>query len=191
MRGFIRAFVAAAVMLACPAVFASDVSTWSNSASGNSYTVPNGFPENMLPSGVNDSAREMMAALKRWYERFNAVQIAAGTPNALTLTYSVSPGTYRIGDGYTFIAGSTNTGAATININGIGAKSIKLGTSDLTGGEITAGRAVMVFYDGTNFQLLSGGAGTTVVAGNCLLAIGTTTDCLLVTGSTTDALLVQ
>lgn len=44
----------------------SDVSTWDTSAAGNSSVSPDGFPEGMPPSGVNDSAREVMAAVARW-----------------------------------------------------------------------------------------------------------------------------
>lgn len=46
----------------------SDISGWSNSASGNTAASPDGFPEGMAPSGVNDSAREIMAAVRRFVE---------------------------------------------------------------------------------------------------------------------------
>jgi hypothetical protein len=46
----------------------SDIKDWSNSAGGNTAASPNGWPENMAPSGVNDSARENMAALRRQHE---------------------------------------------------------------------------------------------------------------------------
>lgn len=46
----------------------SNISTWSTSAGDNNATPPDGFPEGMLPSGVNDAAREVMAAVRRWYE---------------------------------------------------------------------------------------------------------------------------
>lgn len=46
----------------------SNISTWSTTAASNNAASPNGFPENMLPSGVNDSARAVMAAVRAWYE---------------------------------------------------------------------------------------------------------------------------
>jgi hypothetical protein len=46
----------------------SDIKSWSASAASNNAASPNGFPEGMAPSGVNDSARETMAAVRRWYE---------------------------------------------------------------------------------------------------------------------------
>lgn len=45
----------------------SNISTWTTSAASNNSVSPDGFPENMAPSGVNDSAREVMAAVRRWY----------------------------------------------------------------------------------------------------------------------------
>lgn len=45
-----------------------DIRKFSNSAGGNNSASPDGFPEGMAPSGVNDSARELMAAVRRWYE---------------------------------------------------------------------------------------------------------------------------
>ena len=48
----------------------SDVKSWSTVASENNATPPNGWPENMAPSAVNNSARENMAAIKRAYLNF-------------------------------------------------------------------------------------------------------------------------
>ncbi len=46
----------------------SDISTWSDTAASNNTAAPDGFPENMAPSGVNDAARELMAATRRQWE---------------------------------------------------------------------------------------------------------------------------
>ena len=45
----------------------SNISSWSTSSAANNAVSPDGFPEGMAPSGVNDSAREVMGAIKRWY----------------------------------------------------------------------------------------------------------------------------
>lgn len=45
----------------------SDLKNWSASAGGNTSAAPDGFPEGMPPSGVNDAARETMAGIRRWY----------------------------------------------------------------------------------------------------------------------------
>lgn len=46
----------------------ADISDWSTTAASNNATPPDGAPEGMAPSGVNDVIRELMAAVRRWYE---------------------------------------------------------------------------------------------------------------------------
>lgn len=51
---------------------------------------------------------------------------------------------------------ATNTGAATLNIDGVGATAIKKhGTEVLEAGDLVAGKVSLFAYDGTNFQLLN------------------------------------
>lgn len=74
-----------------------------------------------------------------------------------TITMSLTPAitAYVTGMVLTFKAAATNTGAVTLNVNGVGAKAIKKNVSDaLVAGDITIGQIVDVSYDGTNFQLL-------------------------------------
>jgi hypothetical protein len=59
----------------------SEVSSWSNTDAGNNLTPPDGWPEGMQPSGVNDCGRMMMGAIKRWYDT-----VTAGIANALPLS---------------------------------------------------------------------------------------------------------
>lgn len=44
------------------------ISTWSTTAADNNSASPDGFPEGMAPKGVNNSAREVMAQVRAWYE---------------------------------------------------------------------------------------------------------------------------
>ncbi len=66
-----------------------------------------------------------------------------------------------------FIANFSNTGAATLNINGLGTKNIyratPLGPAALVGGEIVTNQIVTVIYDGTEFQLTSDSAASPVL----------------------------
>ncbi|MES2457191.1 MAG: hypothetical protein V4594_16675 [Bacteroidota bacterium] len=56
------------------------------------------------------------------------------------------------------LIGSTNTGASTLNIDGVGAGNIyKFGNQPVAAGDLPANNIVEVVYDGTNFQAVGGG----------------------------------
>jgi hypothetical protein len=46
----------------------SAISDWSTTPANNNSTPPDGAPEGMAPSSVNDVLREMMAQIRTWYE---------------------------------------------------------------------------------------------------------------------------
>lgn len=46
----------------------ADIAEWKALADDNNLPVPDGFPEGMAPSGLNNAARETMAAVRRWYD---------------------------------------------------------------------------------------------------------------------------
>lgn len=45
----------------------SNISSWTTSAASNNASPPDGAPEGMQPSAVNDVIRENMGAVRRWY----------------------------------------------------------------------------------------------------------------------------
>ena len=101
----------------------------------------------------------MMGAIKRFYDHSGPTVTSGGSGNAQTLTYTVAPTAYVAGDRYSFIAGFTNTGATTIDINGLGAKDVVrrivvVGTGACAGGEIVVGQIIDIAYDGTSFQIM-------------------------------------
>jgi hypothetical protein len=75
-----------------------------------------------------------------------------------TDTYAVSiPGVtgYTLNDAYAIGFTNANTGASTLNINGLGAVNIaKNNTVPIIGGDIAANQQFIAIYDGTNFQIL-------------------------------------
>lgn len=87
----------------------------------------------------------------------------AGT-NTITASITPSLTAYVAGQTFRFVSAGANTGAVTLNINGLGAKAVtKRGTSALTGSEIAASQVVEVVYDGTQFQLMpSAGSGALI-----------------------------
>lgn len=83
---------------------------------------------------------------------------SGGTANAHTITLSPAITAYAAGQTFRFIAGNANTSTTTLNVNGIGAKTIKKGAAgnvNVIAGDITASQLVEVVYDGTNFQMTS------------------------------------
>jgi hypothetical protein len=81
---------------------------------------------------------------------------AAGKKYAVGHFIYQAPAAYVEGQEFAFKAANANTGASTLDVNGLGAKSIKKnGTDDLVSGDIKAGQMVVVRYDGVNFQFVS------------------------------------
>ena len=83
------------------------------------------------------------------------IAVVTGTDTlAGTLTPAITA--YATGNLFSFVAANTNTGAATIALNGLAAKNItKTGTTALAAGDIVSGRVYLIEYDGTRFQLLN------------------------------------
>lgn len=82
---------------------------------------------------------------------------AGGTGDAMTLTMSPGITAYATGMRVSFVKNaSANTGAATLNINSVGAKSIVRadGSTALDANELPASSLVEVIYDGTSFRLV-------------------------------------
>lgn len=64
-----------------------------------------------------------------------------------------------------WIAAGNNTTAVTLNINGLGAKSVtKYGTTALAAGDIKSGMVCIAIYDGTQFQLIDVAQDATLTA---------------------------
>lgn len=110
---------------------------------------------------------------------------SAGSANALAITTSPSFSSYTTPLQITFIAGFSNTSAATLNANSIGVKNLyresPTGPVPLVGGEIVIGNIYTATYDGTRFQLTSG---LPASSGIQITAAGGTSDAITATYST-------
>ena len=85
---------------------------------------------------------------------------AAGT-DTITATASPALTAYATGNLFTFVVAVTNTGAVTLNIDGLGAKAVtRDGTTALAANDLVATEVVIVGYDGTRFQVLNPNAAT-------------------------------
>jgi hypothetical protein len=138
-------------------------SNYSETAASNNATPPAGWPEGMNPSDVNNSARENMAGLKRFWNRNNSTHTtdAGGTNTAYTLTYDVAEASYYAGEEFSFVVDKTCGAAPTLNINGLGADSLRkfVGGSwvTLNAGDIVALQVLRVRYNSgsTTFDIIN------------------------------------
>lgn len=132
-------------------------SNWDETDASNNAAAPNGFPENMPFSGLNDGARSIMGAVKRFWGRIQGRYASTGSANGYLLTPDVALPGYVTGERYSFRANFANTGPATLNISGLGAKAIKKmttgGKADLLAGDIQNGQPVTVEYDGADLVM--------------------------------------
>lgn len=86
-----------------------------------------------------------------------APDTAVSDAYAIALTPALTA--YAAGQTFRFLVTTANTGAASLNVNALGAKTIKKNhDQDLATGDVEAGSIVTVTYDGTNFQMQSADA---------------------------------
>lgn len=89
-----------------------------------------------------------LALLARFYGDVGGTGTVGGSANAVTLTTGSTYQAYEAGLIVALKAGAENTAAATLNVDGIGAKPIRLqGDVALSGGEMVAGGKYSFIYD--------------------------------------------
>ena len=133
----------------------SEINTWDKTAANNNSAPPNGWPENMQYSQVNNSARENMAAVARLYADMNGTLVTTGSSNAYLLAPNRAFSAYAAGVQFVLTANHTNTAASTIKVAALGVKGLKNpdGT-DVAAGAIISGEYYRVIYSGVHFVLL-------------------------------------
>lgn len=107
-----------------------------------------------------------------------AVQFLTNVSGTDTITATVTPtiAAYTAGQTFRFVTAGINTGAATININGIGVKSItKSGTTALVAGDLPADGLITITYDGNRFQIVGAASGSASSANSVATTDDTTT----------------
>ena len=118
--------------------------------SNNSGTQPS-WSGSAAPSTLDDAGRGLQGAVTREWNWRSFTLTAGGTADAKTLTYSVAPAAYYNGQRFAFIANTTNTGSATLNVNSLGAVTIKKDVSgtltNLSASDMVAGMFVEVAYN--------------------------------------------
>ena len=80
--------------------------------------------------------------------------VDSGSNDDYSVTISNFPSAYAAGQKVVFKANTANSGASTLNVNGLGSRTIKKeGSLDLADNNINSGEIVEVVYDGAYFQL--------------------------------------
>jgi hypothetical protein len=102
--------------------------------------------------------RNIKAGLRQSFAGFTGAILVTGTDGGAVNAYTLTPATaltaYSAKMLAVFMPTANNTGAATLNISGLGAKPIiSVSGVALVAGDLTAGRYYTAFYDGTSFRL--------------------------------------
>jgi len=102
----------------------------------------------------NAGARDEYLAMGQFQDQGGVFFTSTGSANTYVLSPSPAITAYAAGQRFSVNFNAANTGASTINISTLGAKSLVKGVSTaLVGGEISTNEIVDVIYDGTNFQI--------------------------------------
>jgi hypothetical protein len=103
-------------------------------------------------------------------DRVTAV-IDEGSTNSLVVSLDTGPAAYNFGLELTVKVANTNSGGTSVNVNGLGTKSVRRSDGSLlVAGDLVAGQVVKLIYDGTVFRMLGSSesaiaAAVTTVAG--------------------------
>jgi len=136
------------------AVFANLSSTESSNAPTGATAVGTGLDDNIrMQSAHLAGARDACG----WFglklttvTGTNTVAASVAAQGSITM----APTAYATGQRFHFIPAATNTGATTLNVNGLGAKNVFFGGRACIGGELKINQPVVVEYDGTQMQVL-------------------------------------
>jgi len=143
----------------------AEINDWDSTANNNNSASPDGFPEGMAPSGVNDSARQNMAQVKRWWQRINGTLTTTGSSSTLCLSYSITPSALVAGAIYSFKSHTAVANAPVLAFNSLYSKTLykqtDAGVVTLSSSDIVQDMRVLVQYDAS----VGGSGGFVVIAG--------------------------
>ena len=138
---------------------------------GNFNTIVTDVNANGATSGANTNITSLTGLTTPLSNTYGGTVIytggtTGGSGNAQTLTV-VTPTNFALtaGNIVTGVAGFSNNGATTLNVNSQGVTAVKKespsGLTALIGGEIVTGQGYLFYYDGTQFELLNSASGIT------------------------------
>jgi len=115
------------------------------------------FPEGQAPSTLNDAARQVMADVRREHQCRSGELTATFSAQTYSVTFEREITSGELGGIFAFIADTTNTGTAKVNINSLGAKDLKTPYGHLQSSDIPAKSVIVCAYNksGDYFDLVS------------------------------------
>lgn len=141
----------------------AEIPNWDSTANNNNQASPNGWPEGMPPSGVNDSARENMAAVRRFWARVNGTMVTTGGPSTFSISYSITPSALTDGEVYAMKFHTAVADAPQLVIKGYTAKNLfkptQAGIVSVSASDIVSGQRIVTQYDSSldGFVIVGGG----------------------------------
>ena len=134
----------------------SKISTWSTTADDNNSAVPNGWAESMLPSGVNNTAREGMAQTrvvwndKEWFENGdgNGATVVTRTSNTTVTIPTDVTATHHVGRRVKIVAANTGTIYSHISVTNYSAPNT---TVTFASGTISSSDSTISLYLGSPY----------------------------------------
>lgn len=137
-----------------------DLYDWSTTASNNTDVDGVDINEGCAPANLNNADRAIMANMAAFWKLIGGAITTGGSSNAYTLTTGFSFAALVNGFPLGFEANHTNTGAATLAVDGLTAKAIRRAdNSALLAGDITSGGFYILSYESGSdtFKLRGGG----------------------------------
>jgi microcystin-dependent protein len=135
--------------------------SWSRTANSNaSADATINWAEGQPPSSVNDSARAMMARTAEYRDDIAGITATTGTSTAYAFTsFQVFTSLANMNNSkIVFVPHATNTGACTLNVDGLGAWALRSASgADIPSGTLLASTPyAATFYSGSNQWILHG-----------------------------------
>jgi hypothetical protein len=123
------------------------INSYSTTPGSNTTLNSMAVSDSTVPNTLDNLIRQLMADTRAFANDLGGKAVSSGT-DTITLTTDTTLTAYADGTALAFIAGGTNTGAATLNVDSVGAKAIvKAGGAALAAGDITSGMICLVYYD--------------------------------------------
>jgi hypothetical protein len=154
--------------------FAAGINLSLNIAGLNSPTSNIPMAGFKLTGAGDGTAAQDYATVKQIQTQASTYAVDAVGTDAYAITLSPAIAAYTAGMVIKFKAATANTGAATLNVNGLGAQTIlKIGGATLANNDINTNQIVEVIYDGTNFYMVSQLHGAVGQNGQSIYALDT------------------